>query len=134
MSQTVTISDDLYSRLELAARQRGLSNVEQLLESLPGIQGDSARFQQLVRRWKQDTAHISNIGKKALHPAYQELIGMGHAAVPLILAELRREPDDWFWALHAITGANPVPAEIRGNIRLMMEAWLQWGADQGYKT
>ena len=69
-----------------------------------------------------------------MHPAYQEIIGMGERAVPLLLAELRREPDDWFWALHAITGANPVPAASRGNARTMAEAWLRWGAENGYKV
>lgn len=54
---------------------------------------------------------------------------MGEGAVPLLLAELRREPDDWFWALHAITGANPVPAASRGDLRAMTEAWLQWGIE-----
>lgn len=32
MSQTITISDALYQRLSLIARQRGLATVEQLLE------------------------------------------------------------------------------------------------------
>lgn len=95
---------------------------------------DVSRFQSLAQRWKTETAHVSNIGKKALHPAYQEIIGMGKAAIPLLLAELRREPDDWFWALYAITGAQPVPAENRGNLKEMAAAWLQWGVVQGYQT
>ncbi len=132
MSQTLTISDDLYSRLQAAARQRGLTNVEQLLETWPNADADLARFETLVRQWKEETSHHSNIGKRALHPAYQEIIGMGHAAVPLLLAELRREPDDWFWALHAITGADPVPAENRGDLRSMVQAWLAWGSRLGY--
>jgi hypothetical protein len=123
--------DDLYSRLQDAARRRGLGNVEQLLETLPTADDDAGRFQSLAQRWKKDTAHVSNIGKKALHPAYQEIIGMGKAAVPLLLAELRREPDDWFWALHAFTGARPVPAECRGNLKAMADAWLQWGLTLG---
>jgi hypothetical protein len=90
MSQTLTISDALYSRLEAAARRRGLGNVEQLLETLPAADDDASRFQSLAQRWKKDTAHVSNIGKKALNPAYQEIIGMGKAAVPLLLVELRR--------------------------------------------
>src|SRR5437588_6454367 len=89
VSHTVTLSDDLYSRLETAARRRGLGNVEQLLETLPGSEDNSIRFQNLVQQWKKGTAHVSNIGKKALHPTYQEIIGMGKAAVPLLLAELR---------------------------------------------
>jgi hypothetical protein len=69
-----------------------------------------------------------------LHPAYQEIIGMGERVVPLLLAELRREPDDWFWALHAITGANPVPAARGGSLPAMAEAWIQWGVEKGYKV
>jgi hypothetical protein len=34
MGKTLNLPDDLYSRLEKAARQKGLKNIEQLLESL----------------------------------------------------------------------------------------------------
>ncbi len=132
MSRTLTVSDDLYSRLTAAARRHGLNSVEQFLETWHGSDDDLARFQGLVQQWKKETAHVSNIGKRALHPAYQEIIGMGKAVVPLLLAELKREPDDWFWALHAICGANPVPPESRGNLREMTAAWLKWGSEQGY--
>ena len=57
---------------------------------------------------------------------------MGKAAVPLLLAELQREPDDWFWALHAITGAELVPEQSRGKIHEMADAWLTWGRQHGY--
>lgn len=33
MGKTLSISDDLYERLEFATRQKGLKNIEQLLES-----------------------------------------------------------------------------------------------------
>jgi hypothetical protein len=134
MSQTLTISDSLYTRLESAARQRGLTSVEELLETLPSTEDETTRFQRLAQQWKRDTAHLSNVAKKALHPAYQEIIGMGKVAVPLLLAELEREPDDWFWALHAITGASPVPSESRGDMQAMTQAWRQWAISQGYKV
>jgi hypothetical protein len=133
MSHTLTISDELLSRLEVAARRRGLSSVEQLLENWQATEEELARFDCLVQRWKRETAHHSNVAKRALHPAYQEIIGMGEKVVPLLLAELRRDPDDWFWALHAITAANPVPAEFRGDVRAMTEAWFNWGLKKGYK-
>jgi hypothetical protein len=134
MSQTLTISDQLLARLEDAARRRGLSGVEQLLETWQASEEELASFHALAERWTKETAHLSNMAKKALHPAYQEIIGMGEGVVPLLLAELRREPDDWFWALYAITGANPVPVESRGNLRAMAEAWLQWGFEKGYRV
>jgi hypothetical protein len=37
----------------------------------------------------------------------------------------------WFWALEAITEANPVPREAAGKVRRMARAWLEWGKQQG---
>jgi len=58
---------------------------------------------------------------------YQQIIGMGEAVVPLLLEELQREPDQWFWALEAITQENPVPPESAGKVRPTAEAWAAWG-------
>ncbi|HJT32793.1 MAG TPA: hypothetical protein VJ783_12200 [Pirellulales bacterium] len=68
-----------------------------------------------------------------MHPAYQQIIGMGPAAVPCILSDLAEHgPNDWFWALTAITGENPISQEIAGNMKTMTEAWLRWGIAAGY--
>jgi hypothetical protein len=93
-----------------------------------------SRFQQLAQQWRSETAHLSNVRKKALHPAYQEIIGMGEPAVPLILAEMKRQPGQWFWALHAITRDDPVAEESRGNLAEMTEAWLEWGRKRGHNV
>lgn len=91
------------------------------------------QFTQLVNTWKQDTAHLSNITTRAMHPAYQRIIGMGREAIPFILEEFRRgKLDDWFWALYAITGENPITEDIAGDVERMAEAWLQWGRETGY--
>ena len=90
------------------------------------------RFQALVRQWKEATLLLSSITDMAMHPAYQQIIGMGPSVLPLLFAELRREPDHWFWALKAITGQDPVPPADRGNVRRMADAWLKWAASQGY--
>lgn len=62
---------------------------------------------------------------------YQHIIGMGWDAVPFLLVEMAREPDQWFWALEAITEENPVPQESRGRVREATEAWLAWGRERG---
>src|SRR3982074_3697218 len=92
-------------------------------------------FQKLAAQWRLDRTKnfYSDIEAMAMHPAYQRIIGFGPEAVPLILAELEREPDHWFWALNAITGAQPVPPKSRGNIGKMARAWVAWGKKQGYK-
>jgi hypothetical protein len=74
---------------------------------------------------------MSNTAQMAMLRSYQKIIGMGLAAVPLILEELQREPNQWFWALEAITDENPVPPEAAGKVRLMAEAWIQWGREHG---
>ncbi|MEH2182640.1 hypothetical protein [Nostoc sp.] len=90
-------------------------------------------FIKLANQWHSETKHMSLISDMVLHPAYQQIIGMGKNAVPLILEELSREPEHWFWALKSITGANPVKPEDKGRLKKMTEAWLDWGRQHGYK-
>lgn len=92
----------------------------------------AARFNELVDRWKRDTEYVSDIMEMATHPSYQEIIGMGRPAIPLLLRELKHSPDHWFWALRSISGEDPVPPENRGKIQEMANAWLKWGHEKGY--
>lgn len=87
-------------------------------------------FHDLARCWREDTETMSSIEDMALHPAYQRIIGMGPAVLPLVLRELERTPDHWFWALQAITGADPVQPEQRGDIGRMAAAWLAWARQE----
>jgi hypothetical protein len=92
-----------------------------------------ARFKKFARAWKSETELVSKVSKRILHPAHQKIIGMGEAAIPLILNDLSKNgPDDWFWALTAITDENPITEKIAGNMAAMTEAWLQWGRNAGY--
>jgi len=65
-----------------------------------------------------------------MHPAYQQIIGMGELAVPLILKELEKNGGHWLWALHAITREDP--AKEGDDFDAAIEAWLNWGRDQRY--
>jgi hypothetical protein len=90
------------------------------------------RFRELARQWKEATQFVSSVTGMVTHPAYQQIIGMGREVLPLILAELRRKPDHWFWALQAITRENPVRPADRGRLQAMTQAWLDWAAAHGY--
>ena len=90
------------------------------------------RFTRLVAQWKAESVHMSNTAQMAMLRSYQNIIGMGDSAVPLLLEELRREPDHWFWALEAITLENPVPPEANGNVDAMARAWIDWGRQRGH--
>ena len=90
------------------------------------------RFRRLATEWKDKSRFLSNAAQMALLQPYQRIIGMGMPVVPLILEELQREPDQWFWALEAITGEDPVPEKSMGRVSEMATAWLDWGRKQGY--
>jgi hypothetical protein len=88
------------------------------------------RFDRLSRQWKQETRFLSSVSQMSMHPAYQQIIGIGPRALPLLLRELQQNPNHWFWALYAISGVDPVPQTDRGNVEAMRKAWLRWGEEQ----
>lgn len=93
------------------------------------------RFQSLVDTWRRERGATSSITQSVMSAAYQSIVGMGEVAVPFLLSTLASEgddPDQWFWALKAITGADPVPEADRGNYAAMARAWLSWGRIHGY--
>ncbi len=88
-----------------------------------------SEFQTLAERWERETLFESLPYRRAMHPAYQRIIGMGDPAVSLILEQLRVQPDDWFWALSAITGEDP--AQGTDDFDSAVSAWLEWGVQKG---
>ena len=91
-----------------------------------------AKFDALVHQWRQETATLSSTSKIVTHPAYQRIMAMGEKAVPLILRELQKEPEHWFYALRNITETSPVSPEEAGDVAKMAAAWIAWGVENGY--
>jgi hypothetical protein len=91
------------------------------------------RFQSLAKIWHEECGHLSSVREMVIHPAYQQIVGMGQDALPFIFSDLERETDHWFWALRAITGDNPVPAEHQGNMTEMAKDWLWWAKKRGIR-
>ena len=82
-------------------------------------------FGDLVAQWKKETGHLSSITKAIANPNYLRIIGMGKEALPLLLKELRDDPDHWLVALNAITGEDPAPEGA--NFSEAVAAWKEWG-------
>ena len=78
-------------------------------------------------KWAADTAHLSSIEEAASHPSYRRIMQMGDSVIPLILKELQVRPNQWFRALRILTGENPIKQQDAGNVRKMVDAWLEWG-------
>ena len=89
-------------------------------------------LESLADRWTQETRFTSADSEIVMHDAYQQIIGLGPAVLPLIFRELQQRLGLWFWALRAITREDPVRPEDVGRVKKMAEAWLQWGTERGY--
>jgi hypothetical protein len=86
----------------------------------------------LADRWERETSLLSSPTAKSAHPDYRRIIELGPNVVPMILQRMSKKGGHWFWALSAITKANPVSLANRGNIPAMRKAWLKWGKAHGY--
>lgn len=93
------------------------------------------RFRDLANSWLAATRFRSNTRVLRNHQVYRELLALGEPAVPLILTEVKKEPDvSWFLVLGAITGEDPVSPEHAGRVDAMAQAWLDWGRERGYEV
>jgi hypothetical protein len=97
-------------------------------KAIPALE---AKFRQLADAWRRETMADSSITRAAMNPNYQRIIGMGPAALPIILKELRDRGGHWYWALRMISGEDPVPEHSRGKVREMRQHWLDWGHRRG---
>ncbi len=88
-------------------------------------------FVALKRRWKSETMFVSSSSQRIMNFAYQRIIGLGPAVIPLLLYEMLRAPDHWHWALAAITGEDPVGDDVAGRPVPVADAWVKWGRERG---
>lgn len=86
----------------------------------------STRFNALVKRWRLETAYVSSIDQIVNNPSFKDIVAMGTCAVPLVVAEIERQPDLLVAALSLITHEDPVAPDDRGNVYAMVVAWLDW--------
>ena len=101
-------------------------------EDVSAAEGTRDEFERLAAEWKQETAHLSSPSTIAEHRAYQEIIGMGKEAIPLILQDLEESQAQWFWALRSIARESPVRPVDRGDVDAMTAAWMCWGKSRRY--
>ena len=100
-------------------------------------------FSELSKQWIKETAFHSNDYFIVNHPAYQQIVALGEAALPLIFREMEKGETAVHWphVLSAVTGSDPTPSPGRSpspgwvalDIRAIHEAWLQRGREQGYQ-
>jgi hypothetical protein len=92
-----------------------------------GAESVERQFHALLATWRDETAGLSSTTKIVMNDAYQQIIGLGEPAVPLLLRELAKGPDHLGWALRAITREDPVPRDAAGDVQRVADIWLEWG-------
>ena len=53
------------------------------------------KFRRLAATWRAETAYVSSSSDLVAHPAFQEIVGMGAAVIPLLLRELEQRTGHW---------------------------------------
>jgi hypothetical protein len=82
-------------------------------------------FNLLVQKWRDETLFVSSLGKQFTHPAYVRIIAMGKEGLPLVLNEMQKSNDNWFYALKFMAGEDA--AAGIDNFEDAKSAWLLWG-------
>ena len=92
------------------------------VSATPSADSINQRVARLLGRSREETLYLSSSTQITAHPAYQELIALGPAALPFLFGDLERTGDGHLSkALTAITGAQPVPDDQRGQMRKIAE-------------
>jgi hypothetical protein len=125
---TAVSDSSIYETLMQRMREHLAAPASRQTESVP------ERFRRLSDEWRKATMVLSSTSQISSHPAYLGIIALGPTVVPLILRELKERPGHWSPALSAITGVVPYPASVRGNIRAISQAWIEWGRARGLVT
>lgn len=83
------------------------------------------RFNTLADNWIAATRLSSSASDTCMHPAYQQIIGLGPDVLPFILEDVESGELHWGWALQALTG-HDVAAGAR-TLPEARDAWIRWG-------
>ena len=108
-----------------SARYTAQASADSEEHRVPVRETKKQRFDRLASEWKKNTWHLSSSQQMAIHPAYQAIIGMGHDALPHIIAEIKKKPGHWFWALRAIVYPED-PAKEARSLNESVSAWVAW--------
>jgi hypothetical protein len=98
----------------------------------PAPETTEQRFERLADRWEKETAFLSSTTEEVAHPAFQEIVRMGEAVIPLVLQRMARGTGHWDLAMSRITGERPWPPSAAGKIPVIEQAWFDWARQKGY--
>lgn len=92
----------------------------------------SIQFELYYTNWYRETASSSFVFDKLEHPDFQKIVDLGEEVIPFILLQLKKQPSFIYFALHFITGEDPILQKSSGNINLIIQDWMNWGIHKRY--
>jgi len=97
-----------------------------------GYNDEEAYFNALADKYIRETMVLSFEAKD--HPSYVKIILMGKKAIPWILKRMQVEDSMIFSLLKYLVEEKDIPITecMRGKIRLIQHAWLEWGKREGH--
>jgi hypothetical protein len=89
-------------------------------------------FYAVLRRWRTETAFLSDPDKVTTHPSFLALVRHADIATSLIIDELRQQPSLLVWVLDdAFSSDRPYGEADVGDIEAMTNAWIAWAERDG---
>jgi len=88
-------------------------------------------FYDYVKKWKEETVGLSSPSTIRMNRNYQKIIGLGDSIIPLILSELEKNPDDWFYALEMLVKDEENPINDDMGFNESIKTWITWGKNKG---
>jgi hypothetical protein len=106
-----------------------------LAQRLANFRSLPERFRDQADRWQRETQHLSSPLQRMMHPSYQAILGMAaeqkRPIIRLMLLDMQQNRRDWLLALSYLTQANPMNPKDAGKTDKLVEAWVNWGREQG---
>lgn len=101
------------------------------------IQKVSYIFQQLLKKWEEETRIQSSSTEILVNSNFKNIIELGKSTanrliLNLILEEIHQNPSHLFHALHDLTEENPLLEEMAGRIGIQCQTWVDWGKCKGF--
>lgn len=91
-------------------------------------------FDTLTEQWEMDCMFSSSSTEMHMHPAYQQVIGLGPEVIPFVLRAMNDGQFHWDHALRALTRDDPVPEDSAGDMVKAQNSWMKWAQEHGYSN
>jgi hypothetical protein len=93
------------------------------------FQNVADKFEALAEAWNNEHPGSSIIQYDSF--SLHQIIGMGAAAIPLLLERLEDGEGHWVYALTCIAGEQAHSDTMNGDAEQIIQAWLDWGRRRG---